>query len=67
MTEAQTLLDILDDRYGRKSTLVAAQFPVSTWHDRLLDPALADAILDWLVHNACRIDLDGESQRKLWA
>ncbi|MFO7943100.1 MAG: IS21-like element helper ATPase IstB [Anaerolineales bacterium] len=67
LAEAQTLLDILDDRYGRQSTLVAAQFPISTWHTRLPDPTLADAILDRLVHNAYRIELNGESQRKLRA
>ncbi len=67
LTEAQTLLDVLDDRYGLVSTMLATQFPVSTWHARLPDPTLADAILDRLVHNAHRIELQGESQRKLRA
>jgi len=63
LAETQTLLDILDDRYRLQST----QFSVSTWHARLPDPALADAILDRLVHNAHRIEIQGESQRKLRA
>ena len=58
------LLEILDDRYDRRSTLVASQLPVEKWHDALGDPTLADAILDRLVHNAHRIALHGESMRK---
>jgi DNA replication protein DnaC len=67
LTDAQSLLDILDDRYGRCATMVATQFPVDVWHSRILDPTLADAILDRLVHNAHRIELLGESQRKIRA
>ena len=67
LAETQTLLDILDDRYGLQSTMLATQFPVSTWHACLPDPTLADAILDRLVHNAHRIEMQGESQRKLRA
>jgi DNA replication protein DnaC len=59
------LLEILDDRYDRHSTLVASQLPVENWHEALADPTLADAILDRLVHNAHRIALHGESMRKL--
>ena len=58
------LLEILDDRHGRKSTLVTSQLPVETWHDYIGDPTLADAILDRLVHNAYRLNLNGESMRK---
>lgn len=58
------LLEILDDRYDRRSTLVASQLPVENWHAALADPTLADAILDRLVHNAHRIALHGESMRK---
>jgi DNA replication protein DnaC len=65
LVETQFLLDILDDRYGRMATLLVSQFPIPTWHARLPDPTLADAILDRLVHNAHRIELVGESQRKL--
>jgi DNA replication protein DnaC len=59
------LLEILDDRYQKKSTLVAAQLPLENWHAWIADPALADAILDRLVHNAYRLELKGESQRKM--
>jgi len=65
LTETQQLLDILDDRYNRSSTLMVSQYPVGDWHLRFQDPTLADAILDRLVHNAHRIELVGESQRKL--
>ena len=58
------LLEILDDRRGRKSTLVTSQLPVETWHDYLGEPTLADAILDRFVHNAYRLNLNGESMRK---
>ena len=66
LTEAgrRDQLEILEDRYGRRSTLVTSQLPVETWHDALGDPTLADAILDRLVHNAHRIELRGESMRK---
>jgi DNA replication protein DnaC len=67
LPDAQSLLDILDDRYGRRATLVASQFPIATWHARIPDPTLADSILDRLVHNAHRLELLGESQRKIRA
>lgn len=63
--QSQDLLEILDDRYGRASTLVATQVPVAEWHARFPDPTIADAILDRLVHNAYRLALKGESRRKL--
>ena len=58
------LLELLDDRYDRRATLVASQLPVEHWHESLADPTLADAILDRLGHNAHRIALHGESLRK---
>jgi len=58
------LLEILEDRYGRRSTVVTSQLPVSAWHDVIGNPTYADAILDRLVHNAHRIDLTGESLRR---
>lgn len=67
LTDTQDLLDILDDRYGHSSTLLVSQLPVSDWHLRFPDPTLADAILDRLVHNSYRIELEGESQRKVRA
>lgn len=66
LTAAQRrdLLEVLDDRHNRKSTLVTSQLPVEHWHKIIGDPTLADAILDRLVHNAYRIQLQGESMRK---
>ncbi len=58
------LLEILDDRYEKRSTLITSQLPVEKWHRYLEDPTLADAILDRVVHNAYRIELKGESMRK---
>jgi DNA replication protein DnaC len=49
------------------ATLLVSQFPIADWHARIPDPTLADAILDRLVHNAHRIKLQGESQRKIRA
>jgi DNA replication protein DnaC len=63
--QSQDLLEILDDRYGRSSTLVATQVPVAEWHVRFPDPTIGDAILDRLVHNAYRLALKGESRRKI--
>src|SRR5471030_258023 len=64
-TAKRDLLEILDDRYLKKSTLIAAQLPPENWHAWIADPALADAILDRLIHNAYRLELKGDSQRKL--
>ncbi|WP_164813805.1 IS21-like element helper ATPase IstB [Sinorhizobium medicae] len=58
------LLEILEDRYGRKSTIITSQLPVSAWHGVIGDPTYADAILDRLVHNAHRIELSGDSLRR---
>jgi DNA replication protein DnaC len=58
------LLEILDDRYEKKSTLITSQLPVDKWHRYLEDPTLADAILDRVVHNAYKLELKGESMRK---
>ena len=62
--ERRDLLEILDDRHGRASTIVTSQIPVEHWHDVIGDPTLGDAILDRLVHNAHRLQLSGESMRK---
>jgi DNA replication protein DnaC len=58
------LLEILEDRYGHRSTLVTSQLPVARWHEMIGDPTYADAILDRLVHNAHRIELTGDSMRR---
>jgi len=65
LPQSQDLLDILDDRYGHSSTMVVTQIPVEDWHERIPDPTLADAILDRLVNNSYRLQLAGESQRRL--
>ena len=58
------LLEIIDDRYQRSSTLITSQLPVSTWHDSVGDATLGDAILDRLIHNAHRIEVQGPSMRE---
>ena len=58
------LLEILEDRHGLRSTLVASQLPTDSWHEIIGNPTLADAILDRLIHNAYKINLKGESMRK---
>jgi DNA replication protein DnaC len=60
-------LEVLDDRYGQAATIVASQAPVTDWFSQIPNPTLANAILDRLVHNAYRLQLVGESQRKLRA
>ena len=65
--QARDLLEILDDRYGKRATIVASQSPVETWHPLIGDPVIADAALDRLVHNAHRISIKGESMRKTLA
>ena len=56
--------DLLDDRYGRRATLVTSQLPIEHWHDVIGDPTFGDAILDRLVHHAHRITLKGPSMRR---
>jgi len=63
-TARHDLLEILEERYGRHSTIVTSQLPVDRWHEIIADPTYADAMLDRLVHNAHRIELTGESLRK---
>jgi DNA replication protein DnaC len=63
-TERRDLLEVLEDRYGRTSTVVTTQVPTKNWHEALADPTLADAICDRLVHNAHVLALRGPSGRK---
>ena len=58
------LLEIVEARHQRKSILIASQIPVQQWPEVIGEPTIADAVLDRIVHNAYRIDLKGESQRK---
>ncbi|MES0033405.1 IS21-like element helper ATPase IstB [Mesorhizobium sp. M0040] len=62
--QRRDLLEIIEDRYERRSTIVTSQVPMDRWWEIIANPTLADAILDRLVHNAYRIDLTGESMRK---
>ena len=62
--ERRDFLEICDARYQMHSTLLTSQLKVSNWHARIGDPTIADSIMDRLVHNAHRIDLEGESMRK---
>jgi len=63
-SQRRDLFEIVEDRYERRATLIAAQMPVEHWHELIGDPTLADAILDRLIHNAYTITLKGESMRK---
>jgi DNA replication protein DnaC len=65
ISAAQDLLEVFDDRFGKTATIIASQIPVTDWHARFPDPTLADAILDRTIHNAYRLPLLGDSQRKL--
>jgi len=62
--ERRDLLEVLEDRYGRRATLVTSQLPIEHWHDYLASPTLADAILDRLVHGSHKLILKGGSMRK---
>jgi DNA replication protein DnaC len=62
--EQRELLEIVEERYDRKATIITSQLPVKAWHDAMQDPTLADAILDRLVHNAYKLELKGESMRR---
>lgn len=63
--ERRDLLEVIEDRHLLSSTIVATQLPIENWHDNIRDPTIADAILDRLIHNAHKINLKGESMRKL--
>lgn len=62
--ERRDLLELLEDRYGTRSTVVTSQMDPKRWHDHIVDPNHADAICDRLLHNAHRIALKGPSKRK---
>lgn len=58
------LLEILEDRYGDHSTIITSQLPVGQWHDLIANSTIADAICDRLIHNAYRIEMDGDTMRR---
>ena len=62
--QRRDLMEIVEERYGRRSTIITSQLPVGDWHQVVGEPTFADAILDRIVHNAYRIALDGSSLRK---
>jgi len=66
LTDAQAadLLEVIEDRAGRRSTIVTSQLPIAHWHEGLGEPTVADAILDRLLHGAHRLELRGESLRR---
>ena len=64
-TERRDFWEICEDRYQTRSFVLASQLPVTRWHEQIADPTVADGILDRLVHNAHRIELRGESMRKV--
>jgi DNA replication protein DnaC len=66
-SQRRDLMEIVEDRHGRGSILITSQLPVTTWHEVIGEPTLADAILDRIVHNAYRLELDGPSMRKIKA
>jgi len=63
--ERRELLEVVEDRHPFCSTIVATQLPIENWHENIRDPTIADAILDRLIHNAHKINLKGDSMRKL--
>lgn len=63
--ERRDLLEVIEDRHGLASTIVATQLPIENWHENIRDPTIADAILDRLIHNAYKINLKGDSMRKI--
>lgn len=65
VSEARDLLEIVEDRTNLSSLIITSQLPIKDWHGYLHNPTIADAILDRIVHNAYKIELKGESQRKL--
>ena len=63
-TQRRDLMEIVEERYGRGSTMITSQLPIKAWHDVIGEPTFADAILDCIVHNAYRLELEGQSMRK---
>ena len=63
--QRRDLLEIFDDRHSKSSTVITSQLPIKLWHEAVGDKTLADAIMDRIIHNAYRLELSGESMRKL--
>jgi len=58
------MIEMIEDRHGKKSTIIASQLPVTNWYDVINEEMIADAILDRLIHTSYRIELKGENLRK---
>ncbi len=65
--QRRDLMEIVEDRYQNAATLITSQLPLAKWHDVIGEPTFADAILDRIVHNAHKLELDGPSMRKIKA
>src|SRR6202166_2220157 len=65
--QRRDLLEVVDDRHQRGSTIITSQVPIENWHEVIADPTIADAVLDRLVHHAHRLALKGDSMRKIAA
>jgi len=65
--QRRDLLEVLDDRHNKLSTIVTSQLPIKLWHENINDNTLANAILDRLIHQAYRMELKGDSMRKIQA
>jgi DNA replication protein DnaC len=63
--QSSDLLEVMEDRYQRGSTIIISQLPVSEWYKLVGNPTVADALMDRLLHNGYRVELKGESMRKL--
>lgn len=61
-----SLLEIIEDRHGKRSTIITSQLPVKQWYDVIGEKTVADAVMDRIVHNATRVELKGESLRRKW-
>lgn len=62
--QAVDLMEIIEDRHNKNTTIIATQLPVAAWYDIIPDSTIADAILDRVLHSAIRIELKGDSLRK---
>jgi DNA replication protein DnaC len=65
--QRRDLMELINDRHDRASTIVTSQVPVEHWHEHIGNPTISDAVLDRLVHGAQRLELKGESMRKIRA
>ena len=57
-------MEIIEDRHGKRSTIISSQLPVGAWHEVIGEQTIADAILDRIIHSSYQIELQGESMRK---